>query len=47
MVVTNNSYLSPATTLSNPFPNGILPLGATAPGLGTFLGQSVRFQPQR
>jgi hypothetical protein len=43
MVVTNNSYLSPATTLSNPFPNGILPLGSTAPGLGTFLGQSVLF----
>ncbi len=43
MVVTNNNYLSPATTLSNPFPNGIAPLGATAPGLGTFLGQGVTF----
>jgi hypothetical protein len=43
MVVTNNSYLSPAGTLSNPFPNGILPLGTTQPGLGTFLGQSVTF----
>ena len=43
MVVTNNSYLSPANTLSNPFPNGIAPLGTTPPGLGTFLGQSVTF----
>jgi hypothetical protein len=43
MVVTNNSYLSPASTLSNPFPNGIIPLGTTAPGLGTFLGQSILF----
>ena len=41
MVVTNNSYLTPATTLSNPFPNGIQ--SASAPGLGTFLGQSVVF----
>ena len=41
MVVTNNSYLTPAATLSNPFPNGIQP--PTQPGLGTFLGQSIVF----
>jgi len=43
MVVTNNNFLTPATTLSNPFPNGIQPLSTTTPGLGTFLGQSVTF----
>jgi hypothetical protein len=43
MVVTNNNYLTPAATLSNPFPNGIIPLNSSAPGLGTFLGQSVLF----
>lgn len=43
MVVTNNSYLTPAATLSDPFPNGITPLGATPPGLGTFLGQGITF----
>jgi len=40
-VATNNNYLSPASTLTNPFPNGIL-----APGGGniaTFLGQQVKF----
>lgn len=41
-VATNNNYLSPANTLSDPFPSGILP--ATGPsGYGTFLGQSVTF----
>jgi len=40
---TNNNYLTPATTLSNPFPNGIqYPVGAAA-GLSTYLGQSVSF----
>lgn len=42
-VATNNSFLSPATTLSNPFPNGIQqPVGAAA-GVNTFLGQSVTY----
>ena len=42
-VATNNSYLTPATTLSNPFPNGISqPVGA-AQGVNTFLGNSVTF----
>ena len=40
-VTTNNSYLSPATTLSNPFPSGIAqPIGSSL-GINTFLGQSV------
>jgi len=37
-----NVFLTPAATLSNPFPNGILaPVGNTL-GVNTFLGQSVR-----
>ncbi len=43
MAVTNNNFLTPPSTLSNPFPNGIQPLGATTPGLGTFLGQNIAF----
>ena len=40
-VATNNNYLSPAGTISNPFPNGILqPAGGS---IGTFLGQQVKF----
>jgi hypothetical protein len=43
LVATNNSYLTPAATLSNPFPNGIvLPAGSSA-GAGTFLGQKITF----
>ncbi len=43
MTVTNNNYLSPATTLSNPFPNGIItPPGSTL-GAGTFLGNQITF----
>jgi hypothetical protein len=43
MVVTNNNYLTPATTLSNPFPNGISrPVGSSL-GLATFEGQAVTF----
>ena len=42
-VATNNNYLSPATALSDPFPNGIaLPAGSSK-GTGTFLGQQVTF----
>jgi hypothetical protein len=40
-VVTNDNYFSPASKLSNPFPNGILQ--PTRPGSGTNLGQSVTF----
>jgi hypothetical protein len=42
-VATNDSFLTPAATLSNPFPNGIQqPVGA-AGGLNTNLGQSINF----
>src|SRR5262249_8509595 len=41
MVITNNNYLTPASTLSNPFPNGILQ--PSLPNNGTFLGQQVKF----
>lgn len=42
-VATNNNYLTPAATLSNPFPGGVSqPTGAAA-GLATFLGQTVTF----
>jgi hypothetical protein len=40
-VATNNNYLSPANSISNPFPNGFLqPAGGD---IGTFLGQQVKF----
>ncbi len=42
MTVTNNNFLTPATTLANPFPNGIQPPGTPA-GLATFLGQNITF----
>jgi hypothetical protein len=41
-VATNNNYLSPAATLSDPFPNGIVPPGSSK-GAGTFLGQQITF----
>jgi len=40
-VATNNSYLTPATTLSNPFPTGITPPVGSSLGVNTYLGQSV------
>ncbi len=43
MTVTGNNYLSPAATLSNPFPNGFVqPVGA-ANGASTNLGSSIVF----
>jgi hypothetical protein len=43
LVATNDSYLTPAMSLSNPFPSGIaLPPGA-ANGLNTYLGQGITF----
>lgn len=43
LVPTQNSYLSPYATLSNPFPTGFLqPTGSTL-GLATFLGKSLTF----
>ncbi len=42
-VATNDSFRTPATTLSNPFPNGIQqPVGAAA-GVNTYLGNSLTF----
>ena len=47
MAVTNNNYLSPAATLSDPFPNGIITPPGSSLGAGTFLGQQVTyFNPQ-
>lgn len=43
LVATLDNFLTPAATLSDPFPGGIQqPAGAFA-GVNTFLGQSVRF----
>ena len=42
-VTTNNSFLTPATTLGNPFPNGISQPAGAAAGVNTFLGQSVTY----
>ncbi|MGI4826894.1 MAG: carboxypeptidase regulatory-like domain-containing protein, partial [Janthinobacterium lividum] len=40
---TSNAYLTPANTLSNPFPTGVsTPVGSSL-GTSTFLGQSVSF----
>ncbi len=47
MVPTTNNYLSPATTLSNPFPNGLLPPPGNSLGLATYLGQAVSFYPAK
>jgi hypothetical protein len=41
-VPTNNNFLTPANTLSNPFPTGILPQGSSV-GPGAFLGQGISF----
>ena len=42
-VATTNSYLTPATTLSNPFPNGIQQPAGSAAGVNTYLGNSITF----
>jgi hypothetical protein len=43
LVATNDSYLTPAMSLSNPFPGGIaLPPGASN-GINTYLGQGITF----
>ena len=42
-VATNNSYQTPANTLSNPFPSGFQqPVGSSL-GASTFLGQAISF----
>ena len=43
LVPTLDSYLTPAATLSNPFPNGILQPTGSSLGLATFLGKGVAF----
>ncbi len=46
-VASLDGYLTPATTLSNPFPNGILKGMGSALGLATYLGKSVSFYNPR
>jgi hypothetical protein len=43
LVATLDNFLTPAATLSNPFPNGVQQPSGAAAGVNTFLGQSVRF----
>jgi Carboxypeptidase regulatory-like domain len=43
MTVTNNNYVSPAATLANPFPNGILQPTGSSLGLATFNGQNISY----
>jgi hypothetical protein len=43
LVATNDNYLTPASSLSNPFPGGILQPSGSAKGAGTFLGQAITF----
>jgi Carboxypeptidase regulatory-like domain len=42
-VATTNNYLTPANTLSNPFPSGFLQPAGSSQGASTFLGQSISF----
>jgi hypothetical protein len=42
-IASNDNFLTPATTLSNPFPTGIKQPVGSAAGLGTFAGQTVQF----
>lgn len=43
LVSTLDNYLTPAATMTNPFPNGIQQPVGNANGVNTFLGQSVRY----
>ena len=43
LVATLDSFLTPAATLSNPFPNGLQRPVGSALGINTFLGQSVSY----
>lgn len=40
---TTNNYLTPANTLSNPFPSGFAQPAGSSQGASTFLGQSISF----
>jgi hypothetical protein len=43
LTATSNNYLTPLTTLSNPFPTGFLQPSGNSLGLLTFAGQAVTF----
>ncbi len=43
MTVTNNNFVSPAATLANPFPGGILQPTGSSLGLATFNGQNISY----
>ncbi|MDE3164396.1 MAG: TonB-dependent receptor, partial [Acidobacteriota bacterium] len=43
MIVTNNSYLTPTATLSDPFPNGFLQPTGSSLGVATNLGRSFSY----
>ncbi|MBS1858922.1 MAG: TonB-dependent receptor [Acidobacteria bacterium] len=43
MIVTNNSYLTPAATLSDPFPSGFLQPTGSSLGIATNLGRSFSY----
>ncbi len=42
-VATNDSFRTPATTLSDPFPTGFVAPAGSSKGTGTFLGQGISF----
>ena len=42
-VATTNNDLTPASTISNPFPNGLLQPAGSSAGASTFLGQAISF----
>ncbi len=42
-VATNDTYRTPAGSLSNPFPNGFVQPAGSSKGAGTFLGQQIAF----
>jgi hypothetical protein len=41
LVATNDNFVTPASSLSNPFPGGILQPSGSSKGAGTFLGQGI------
>ena len=43
VTATNDNYLTPAMTLSNPFPNGFLASAGSSLGLLTYAGQTLQF----
>ncbi len=43
MVATLNGFLSPSSTLANPFPSGVQQPTGSSLGLGTFMGRAVNF----